>query len=65
VMTVNLFVGLLLSIQYNPTANWPHRRIPLFDLHKWSGYGALFLSLLHPVWLPLSKVAHFTLLAVF
>ena len=65
VMTVNLFVGLLLSIQYSPAANWPHRRIPLFDIHKWSGYGALFLALLHPVWLPLAKGANFTLLAVF
>lgn len=65
VMTVNLFVGLLLSVQYSPATNWPHRRIPLFDIHKWTGYGALFLALLHPAWLPLAKGANFTLLAVF
>lgn len=65
VMTVNLFVGLLLSVQYSPSANWPRRRIPLFAIHKWSGYGALFLSLLHPMWLPLAKAANFTVLAIF
>lgn len=65
VMTANLFVGLLLSIQYSPAANWPHRRIPLFGIHKWTGYGALFLALLHPAWLPLANGANFTLLAVF
>lgn len=65
VMTLNLLVGLLLSVQYNPVARWPYRRLPLFGLHKWSGYGALFLALLHPAWLPLAKAAHFTVLAVF
>lgn len=65
VMTLNLFVGLLLSLQYNPIARWPYKRIPLSGLHKWSGYGALFLALLHPVWLPLAKAANYTVLAVF
>lgn len=64
-MTFNLLVGLLLSVQYNPVARWPFRRLPLFKLHKWSGYGSLFLVLLHPVWLPLAKAANFTVLAVF
>ncbi|OLL27255.1 hypothetical protein BTH42_33520 [Burkholderia sp. SRS-W-2-2016] len=65
VMTLNLVVGLLLSVQYSPVARWPYRRIPLFNIHKWSGYGALFLALLHPVWLPLAQAANFTVLAVF
>ncbi len=65
VMTVNLLVGLLLSVQYSPVGHWPYRRIPLFGIHKWSGYGALFLALLHPAWLPLAKAANFTVLAVF
>lgn len=65
IMTLNLVVGLLLSVRYNTVLNWPHRRLPLMDLHKWSGYGALFVSLLHPVWLPLAKGANYTILAVF
>lgn len=65
VMTANLFIGLLLSTHYNPVTHWPRRRVPLFNLHKWSGYSALFLALLHPAWLPLAKDAHFTVWNVF
>ena len=65
VMTANLFIGLLLSMQYNPVVQWPGRRVPLYKLHKWSGYSALFLVLLHPVWLPLAKDAHFSVWNVF
>lgn len=64
-MTLNLLVGLLLSVQYDTLRHWPRRRLPLLDLHKWSGYAALFVSLLHPVWLPFTKAANFSLLAVF
>ena len=61
VMTVNLCLGLLISLQYSPTRNWPHRRIPFADLHKWTGYSALFLALLHPAILPFTSIAKFTL----
>ena len=61
VMTINLVFGLLISLQYSPTLSWPHRRIPLADLHKWSGYSALFLALLHPAILPFTSIAKFTL----
>ena len=54
IMTLNLFIGLLLSVNYNTELQWPHRRLPLLELHKWSGYSALFVSLLHPAWLPLA-----------
>ena len=65
IMTLNLFIGLLLSVHYNTELQWPHRRLPLLELHKWSGYSALFVSLLHPAWLPLAKAANYTILAVF
>ena len=65
IMTLNLFIGLLLSVQYRTEIGWPHRRLPLLELHKWSGYSALFVSLLHPAWLPLAKTANYTVLAVF
>lgn len=60
-MTVNLLLGLLISLQYSPTRNWPHRRIPLADLHKWIGYSALFLALLHPAILPFTSIVKFTI----
>ena len=65
IMTLNLLLGLLLSVQYNPVDAWPHRRLPIFAIHKWSGYGSLFVVLLHPVWLPFARGANFTWLAVF
>src|SRR5262249_54964301 len=41
--------------------SWPHHRFNYFRLHNWSGYLALFLSILHPAigrrtW----KAFHFT-----
>lgn len=60
VMTLNLLFGLLISLQYSPTRNWPHRRIPLAELHKWTGYSALFLALSHPAILPFTSIAKFT-----
>lgn len=28
-MTINLALGLLMSMQYSPTRRWPHRRVDL------------------------------------
>lgn len=64
-MTLNLLFGILLSVQYDTLRQWPRRRLPLQEAHKWSGYAALFVSLLHPAWLPFTKVANFSVLAVF
>ena len=58
-LTFNLLLGLLLSTRYNPVASWPHRRLPLFDLHNWTGYVALAVVLLHPVLLLPSATARF------
>lgn len=60
-VTINLIFGLLISLQYSPTRSWPNRRIPLANLHKWTGYSTLFLALLHPAILPFTSVAKFTL----
>lgn len=65
ILTLNLFTGMLLSIQYSPITKWPYCRIPLFNIHKWSGYGAYFFSLLHPLWLVLAKEGNFSVLAIF
>lgn len=58
-MVINVALGLLMSVQYSPTRHWPRRRVPLLGLHKWLGYGALFLSLSHPLILLLTHSAKF------
>lgn len=58
-LTVNILLGLMLSARYNPRRQWPHRRIPIFDIHNWTAYIALALVVLHPLLLLLSKSAGF------
>ncbi len=59
VLTLNLLLGLLLSVRYNPWKHWPHRRINYFRIHNWTGYVALALVVLHPVLLLASSTAGF------
>jgi DMSO/TMAO reductase YedYZ heme-binding membrane subunit len=47
-LTLNILLGLLLSTRYNPMKQWPHRKIPIFAIHNWNGYSALFVAMLHP-----------------
>src|SRR5437867_4284138 len=34
-LTLNLLLGLLLSVGYNPARQWPRQRMKLFTLHNW------------------------------
>ena len=63
-LTVNILLGLLLSARYNTVRSWPHRRLPIFDIHNWTAYIALGLIVLHPVLLLLSDTAHFRVVDV-
>ncbi len=58
-LTLNILVGLLLSVKYNPVRRWPHRRINTFKIHNWTAYFALAACALHPVILLFSSTAHF------
>lgn len=58
-LTINILLGLMLSARYNPVRRWPHRRIPIFDVHNWTAYIALGLIFLHPILLLLSESAGF------
>jgi predicted ferric reductase len=60
-LTLNILMGLLVSTNYSPTRQWPHRRLPwpLFKIHNWTGYTALSVALLHPAILLFSSTAHF------
>jgi DMSO/TMAO reductase YedYZ heme-binding membrane subunit len=58
-LTVNLLIGLLMVVKYNPVRQWPHRRINTFQLHNWTAYAALCVALVHPVILLFSSKVHF------
>jgi len=58
-LTINILLGLLISIRYNPVRSWPHRRFPLFQVHNWTAYVALGLVFAHPILLLCSKTAGF------
>lgn len=60
-LTLNILLGLLLSARYNTVRSWPHRRLPVFDIHNWTAYFALTLIVAHPALLLLSKTANFGL----
>jgi predicted ferric reductase len=59
--TVNLLLGMLISLRYSPVRLWPHRPIPLFSLHQWTAYLAIFLTLTHPIVLLFLPAPHFRL----
>ena len=63
-VTVNILLGLLLSMRYSPVRLWPHRRLNLFALHQWTAYLALALTLTHPAVLLLLRAPRFRLLDV-
>jgi predicted ferric reductase len=58
-LTVNILLGLILSARYNTVRSWPHKRLPIFDIHNWTAYIALGLIFLHPVLLLFVSEAKF------
>ncbi len=59
-LTVNILLGLLISVRYDPLRSWPHWRGDIFDLHNWTGYVALAAAALHPLPLLVSQRVPFT-----
>jgi predicted ferric reductase len=47
-VTLNLLLGMLMSLRYSPMRHWPHRHVNLFALHRWTAYIAVVLTLTHP-----------------
>jgi DMSO/TMAO reductase YedYZ heme-binding membrane subunit len=60
-LTLNILLGLLVSVNYNTVKRWPRRRlpVPLYRLHNWNAYVAISVALLHPAILLCSKTAGF------
>jgi sulfoxide reductase heme-binding subunit YedZ len=47
--TLNLLLGLLMSMRYSPMRMWPHRRMNVFMLHQWTAYLTVALTITHPL----------------
>jgi predicted ferric reductase len=62
-LTLNILMGLLVSVNYNPQTWWPHRKLPVpfWKLHNWNGYLAISIAVLHPTILLFSHTAGFKL----
>lgn len=50
-LTLNILMGLLISVNYNPQTWWPHRKLPFpfWKLHNWNAYLAISVAVLHPL----------------
>ena len=63
--TVQIMIGLLLSVGYNPIRQWPRQRwIKLFTFHNWLGYIGLATASIHPMillWAPMTSGTGFRL----
>jgi DMSO/TMAO reductase YedYZ heme-binding membrane subunit len=58
--TLNICLGLLISVRYSPVRYWPHRKhINIFQLHTWTGYLVLAFVVIHPAILLLIRDPHF------
>jgi DMSO/TMAO reductase YedYZ heme-binding membrane subunit len=63
-LTLNILLGLLISVRYSPWRYWPHRRFNIFWIHNQTGLAALSVSALHPAVLLFSSTAGFHLLDI-
>jgi predicted ferric reductase len=63
-VALNLLLGMLLSLRYSPVRQWPHRRVNLFALHRWTAYVAIILTLTHPAVLLFLRVPQFRLIDI-
>jgi len=59
-IAINLLLGMMISLRYSPVRHWPHRRINVFALHRWTAYIAIFLTLTHPLVLLFLQTPHFS-----
>jgi len=63
-LTINLLLGLLISVRYNPRKQWPHRRINIFRIHNWTAYVAISFILVHPMLLLFMSQPQFRVLDI-
>jgi predicted ferric reductase len=64
VVTINLLLGMLLSLRYSSIRQWPHRHLNLFALHRWTAYAAAIFILTHPLVLLFLRAPQFRVIDV-
>jgi predicted ferric reductase len=57
--SLNLLLGLLISLRYSPVRHWPHWRLNIFAFHQWTAYCTIVLTLTHPLVLLFLDKPHF------
>lgn len=57
--SLNLLLGLLISLRYSPVRHWPHWRLNIFAFHQWTAYCTIVLTLTHPLVLLFIAKPHF------
>ena len=57
--SLNLLLGLLISLRYSPVRHWPHWRLNIFAFHQWTAYCTIVLMLTHPLVLLFIDKPHF------
>ncbi len=62
--TANILIGLMIFGRYSPVRYWPHRRFDIFRIHRWTGYGTLGFTLLHPLPLLLNSKPDFRVIDI-
>ena len=63
--TLNICLGLLISVRYSPVRYWPHKKhINLFAFHTWTGYAVLTFVVLHPIILLFIRAPHFRIVDI-
>jgi predicted ferric reductase len=62
--TLNIGIGLLIWGRYSPWRDWPHRRLDIFRIHRWTGYSTLTATLCHPVPLLFAQRPRFRVLDI-
>jgi predicted ferric reductase len=63
-VTINLLLGMLLSLRYSSLRQWPHRHLNLFAFHRWTAYAAAVLMLTHPAVLLFLRTPRFRVIDV-
>jgi len=60
--TANICLGLLITVRYSPVRQWPHRRVDIFAVHRWTAYFLITSLVIHPIILLFSTKIRWRLL---
>jgi predicted ferric reductase len=63
--TVNLLLGMMMSLRYSPLRHWPHRSLNLFLFHQWTAYLTIAFTLTHPAVLLFLHEPRFRVIDIF